>query len=216
MKRAPLIDAFNDAGPTYERLGAPFLSSCASILMDRLDLLPGATLLDVACGPGTVALPSAARVGVRGAVIGIDLAERQLEIARAGSPSGYRIRFLHDDACAPGLAEDSVDATACSLGLPYFQEPLRAMREAIRTTRPGGRLAWTCWGEPFFGHIGTRLLEVMARQELASPIPNLTHVPEQLAEWAFRAGLAWRSPRCGSDDHASAAGRRPSFVQWCL
>lgn len=189
MNRASLVTAFDDAGPAYGTLGAPFLPDCASLLLDRLDLRPGAALLDIACGPGTIALPGAARVGTSGSVIGLDLAERQLELARAGAPPGPRLRFLRADACAPGLPENSVDAGACGLGLAYFHEPLRAMREAVRITRSGGRLAWTCWGEPFFGRPGTRLRDLMARQEVGPALPFLTHTPDQLAEWAFRAGL---------------------------
>jgi ubiquinone/menaquinone biosynthesis C-methylase UbiE len=50
--------------------------------VDRLCLAPGSSLLDVGCGSGASAIPAAINVGPEGRVIGIDLAERLLAIAR--------------------------------------------------------------------------------------------------------------------------------------
>ena len=189
MDRDPIITAFNDAATGYRRAGAPFLDACTELVLDRLGLRPGDALFDVACGPGTIALPAARRLGAGGSVIAIDLAERQLAIARAAAPSGPALRFRHEDACAPALGDRSVDAVACGLGLPYFQEPLRAIREAARIARPGARLVWSVWGVPFFGRPGQRFLHVLARRDIAPALRRLTHTPEELAELAFRAGL---------------------------
>lgn len=189
MDRDPVITAFNDAAAGYSRAGAPFLDACAELVLDRLDLRPGGALFDAACGPGTIALPAARRLGAGGSVIGIDLAERQLAIARAAAPSGPAVRFRHEDACAPALRDRSVDAVACGLGLSYFEEPLRAIREAARIARPGAPLVWSVWGAPFFGRPGDRSLHVLARNEIAPALRRLTHTPEELAELAFRAGL---------------------------
>lgn len=51
--------------------------------IDRLDLEPGHRVLEVPCGTGAALIPLAERVGSSGRVVGIDYAERMLEIARA-------------------------------------------------------------------------------------------------------------------------------------
>jgi predicted methyltransferase len=51
--------------------------------IEGLALSPGSTVLDVGCGSGASAIPAAQRVGPNGHVIGVDLAERLLAMARA-------------------------------------------------------------------------------------------------------------------------------------
>jgi ubiquinone/menaquinone biosynthesis C-methylase UbiE len=66
-----------DAGPLgfWERYGRR--------TVERLDLARGARVLDVCCGSGASALPAARTVGAEGRVIGVDLADRLLDLARA-------------------------------------------------------------------------------------------------------------------------------------
>ncbi len=50
--------------------------------VERLHLRPGSTVLDVCCGTGASAIPAAQTVGLNGRVIGVDLAEKLLELGR--------------------------------------------------------------------------------------------------------------------------------------
>ncbi len=185
-----VLRAINEAGAAYRETGAPFLPRFAALLVDRADLRPGNAVVDVATGPGTVVEPIVRAVGKSGSVIGVDLAERQLELGRAalaGVPT--RVRFMRMDAIALDLADRSVSAVTCGFGLPYIHDPLRALREAARIARPGGAIACTTWREPFFGRPGERLLEIMERQEVPHLFRPFTNDPEEVARWCFRAGL---------------------------
>lgn len=184
-----VITAFNDSGPRYATAGAPLLCAPTALALDRLGLAPGRDVVDLACGPGTIALPAAREVGAGGSVTGVDLAERQLEIARRDAPHGPSVRFQRRDASALGLPDRSADAVACGLGLPYFREPLRALREAVRVARPGAPVVWTAWGAPWLGLPGERFRAVLTRNDVPPPLPALVHTPESLARLAFRAGL---------------------------
>ena len=184
-----VITAFNDSAPRYATAGAPLLCAPTALVLDRLGLQPGHDVVDLACGPGTIALPAARDVGAGGSVTGIDLAERQLEIARRDAPHGPTVRFQHRDASALGLPDRSADAVACGLGLPYFREPLRALREAVRVGRPGAAVVWTAWGGPFLGRPGERFRAALIRNDVPPPLPALVQTPDSLARLAFRAGL---------------------------
>ena len=187
MQSADCIRAFNAAGTLYRDAGAPFLDHFAEILVDALDLQPGEHVVDLATGPGTVAKYIPARVGAAGSVVGIDLADRQLEIARSDSaPSS---RFLHMDATALDMPDQSVDAVSCGFGLPYFDAPGRAVREASRILRPGGRLSFSTWSEPWFGVAGDILTATLERHEAFNVRGRYTHTPEQIAQYCFAAGL---------------------------
>src|SRR5438105_1191646 len=55
---------------------------------------PGERALDLACGPGTLALRLAETIGPSGEVVGIDLAPGMLEVARrAAAERGLKVRF---------------------------------------------------------------------------------------------------------------------------
>ncbi len=187
MQSDDCIRAFNAAGLNYREAGAPFLDHFAGIVIDALDVQPGNHVVDFATGPGTIANQIPDRVGAAGSVIGIDLADRQLEIARDGA-SGT-IRFLHMDASAVSLPDRSVDAVACGFGLPYFDAPGRAVREAARILRPGGRLAFSTWSQPWFGAAGDMLTAAFERHEVPNVRGRYTHTPDQIAQFCFAAGL---------------------------
>jgi ubiquinone/menaquinone biosynthesis C-methylase UbiE len=55
----------------------------AKLLLDVAELRPGASVLDIATGPGTVARLAAARIGAKGRVVAIDIAQPMLDISRS-------------------------------------------------------------------------------------------------------------------------------------
>lgn len=187
MQSDDCIRVFNAAGLTYREAGASFLDHFAKLLIDALDVQPGNHVVDLATGPGTVAKQLSARVGSAGSVIGIDLADRQLEIARDDSTGPSR--FLHMDATALTLPDHAVDAVTCGFGLPYFDDPARAVREASRILRPGGRLSFSTWSEPWFGTAGDILTAAFERHEALNVRGRYTYTPDQLAQLCFAAGL---------------------------
>ena len=66
----------------YESVMVPrMFTPWAELLLDELELTHGEAVLDVACGPGSVARLAAARVGEQGRVVGCDLSAAMLAIA---------------------------------------------------------------------------------------------------------------------------------------
>ncbi len=182
--------AFNDADTAYGRTGAAFLPHFAQLLVERSGLRPGQAVLDLATGPGTVALPAAGTVGVDGSVVGVDVAERQLQIAR--SVVGEReaaVRFVRDDATALDLPEGSMDVALCGFGLPYIQEPVRLFREAARVVRGGGVVAATLWAQNFLAPAGDHLQALMERHEVALLHRPFGDEPSEIAQSMLRADL---------------------------
>jgi ubiquinone/menaquinone biosynthesis C-methylase UbiE len=98
-----------------------------------------AIVLDVACGPGTFALPIAGRVRQ---ALGLDFTGAMLERARAGAARLGRknAHFLRGNVYALPFPSGSLDAVVCGYCFHHFQEPDRALAEMMRVTRPGGRV----------------------------------------------------------------------------
>ena len=210
MDQDLFVRVFNEAGPAYREAGAPFLDHFAALLVERANLRPADHVVDLATGPGTVVAPISHAVGRDGAAIGVDLAERQLALARTAlQDAACHPRFVHGDASALDLADRSAAAVTCGFGLPYFHDPLRALREAARVARPGGAVVATTWSDPFFAPAGTRLLDTLERFEVPYLHRRLTSEPAQLAQWCFRADL--RDVTIEQHDHEIVF---PSFDAW--
>jgi ubiquinone/menaquinone biosynthesis C-methylase UbiE len=91
-------------------------------------------------------------VGSTGQVLGIDLAEFLLELARNKSRQQglENIEFRCEDFKNLGLPNESFDAIVCVFGIFFVPNMLAAVRQLWRMVRPGGKLAITSWGEKVF------------------------------------------------------------------
>ncbi|NOT86161.1 MAG: class I SAM-dependent methyltransferase [Methylococcaceae bacterium] len=143
---------YNAAADCFDHPVNTFWDRFGRNTVDRLDLKSGAVVLDVCCGSGASALPAAEQVGAAGQVIGIDLAENLLSLARskASSQSLTNVEFQLGDMLATGFADNSFDAIVCVFGIFFVPDMPAAVRELWRVLRPGGKLAITTWGQDFF------------------------------------------------------------------
>ena len=123
-----------------------------AFLVDALGLGPGRRVLDVGCGPGRHA-HALARRGIE--VVGVDISERFVDLARAGAPSGAT--FLRADARRLAFdAEFDAVISLCqgAFGLSHAPgaglDPDAAVLDSMaRALRPGGVLALTAFSSYF-------------------------------------------------------------------
>jgi ubiquinone/menaquinone biosynthesis C-methylase UbiE len=140
--------ASSSAAEAYDEVLVPRLfTPCAEILLSRLALRPGETLLDVACGTGIVVRLAAAMLGAAGLVIGRDINEAMVERARSHTlpPGSAGVELGVSPAVPLDLDDESVDAVTCQQGLQFFPEPDAALAEMRRCLRPSGRVGIAVW-----------------------------------------------------------------------
>lgn len=108
-------------------------------VIELLDARPGMRVLDLACGPGTLSKPLAAMIQPSGELVGVDLAEGMIALARAaGIPNaGFRVMDIEQ----LDFPDASFDAAACGHGLQFVPDLARALSEARRVLRRGSRFA---------------------------------------------------------------------------
>jgi ubiquinone/menaquinone biosynthesis C-methylase UbiE len=108
------------------------------------DLKPGASVLDVACGPGTLALKLAR---VAGQVHGIDFSQNMLDIfsMKIGESAHGNITLHCGDAQTLPYADGMFDAAFSLFGLMFFPDRNKGFAEIYRTLKPGGTIAVTSW-----------------------------------------------------------------------
>jgi SAM-dependent methyltransferase len=141
------VRAFEHAGwqvaaAEYDATFAPASVQFVDPLLDAAAIGGGSRVLDVCCGTG-IATAAAAR---RGAVAtGLDFSAAMLEQARR---SHREIVFDQGDAEALPFADRSFTAVVSNFGVHHVPDPARAIGEALRVLRPGGRVAFTTWAKP--------------------------------------------------------------------
>ena len=116
--------------------------------MAALAPAPGERIVDIGCGAGETSLELARAVGAGGAVIGVDLSEPLLAIARRRSAGVAGLDFLQADAQTYSFEPGGFDAAFSRFGVMFFENPTAAFDNIRRALRPGGRLAFVCWRKP--------------------------------------------------------------------
>jgi SAM-dependent methyltransferase len=142
---AATADHFDDAALSFwDRYGRRTVA--------RVGLRPGARVLDACCGTGASALPAAHDVGPDGHVLGIDLSEPALALARAKAHRQglSNVEFRAADVEHTQLPSHSFDAVQCVFGVFFLPDITAGIRELWRLVRPGGQLAVTIWGPRLF------------------------------------------------------------------
>jgi 2-polyprenyl-3-methyl-5-hydroxy-6-metoxy-1,4-benzoquinol methylase len=116
--------------------------------VERLSLAPGASALDVCCGTGASAIPAAEAVGASGRLLGVDLAENLLRLARAKAAKRglAHAEFRAGDLEALDPAAETFDAVTCVFGIFFLPNMAAGVRTLWSLVRPGGLLAITTWG----------------------------------------------------------------------
>jgi SAM-dependent methyltransferase len=110
----------------------------------------GGRVLDVAAGPGGVAVAAAQRVGADGSVLATDLVpEWEPYVRESAQTAGVtNVTFAAMPADALALPDAAFDAVFCQFGLMFVPDPVAALREMRRVLRPGGTLGVVVWSEP--------------------------------------------------------------------
>ncbi|HEU0209791.1 MAG TPA: class I SAM-dependent methyltransferase, partial [Candidatus Udaeobacter sp.] len=143
---------YNAAADSYDAASLSFWDYFGRRTIDLLSLPPGAQVLDVCCGTGASALPAAETVGPAGRVVGVDLAQELLQLARAkGVQKGLaNIQFELGDMLSLRFLAEAFDVVVCVFGIFFVPDMAKAVSELWGRVRPGGRLAVTTWGPNFF------------------------------------------------------------------
>jgi ubiquinone/menaquinone biosynthesis C-methylase UbiE len=130
----------------YQRYLVPAITvKWAKDLIDRAQPRAGEAVLDVACGTGVVAREAAKRMG-HGRVTGLDLNKGMLAVARTVPGEGAPIEWIEGSALELPFRDEEFDLVLCQLGVQFFPDQRRALREMRRVMSRSGRVALSVYG----------------------------------------------------------------------
>lgn len=132
---------FDQISLTYDRtnriisfgMDQRWRSRVASFLPPQKNL----KILDLATGTGDQALALIKSQASIGSIIGIDLSQEMVEIAKNKIPT--KMEFLIADAEKPPFPSATFDATTFSFGIRNVSNPLQSLKEIHRVLKPKGR-----------------------------------------------------------------------------
>ncbi|MBC7277996.1 methyltransferase domain-containing protein [Nocardioides sp.] len=162
----------------------------AAYLLPHLE--PEQRLLDVGAGPGTITLDLAGRVA---RVTATEIGEAEIELSRQAAESGgaTNLDFRVEDVHALSIENDAYDVVHAHQVLQHVADPVQALREMRRVTRPGGIVAvrdsdyagFVWWPESTELTEWLRLYRDAARANGGEPDAG-----RRLVSWARAAGFA--------------------------
>lgn len=171
-----------------------YVRVCASRLVELVGLHSGEQVLDVATGTGWAAMAAARTVGSAGQVVGVDLTKDMIEQARRKTAMARltNVEFREGDAQHLDFTPDSFDAVLCASAIFFLPDMLEAVREWQRVTKPGGRVAFSTFGDRLFHPMRAMLNARLGSYGVLLPSqqrnPGLTD-PEQCRDLLREAGF---------------------------
>ena len=132
----------------YETYWQKQLYPAQQKLLQLANIKGGEKIIDIACGTGLVSFPAAEQAGKEGFVMANDISDKMVETgtAIAKERNLSNISFQRMDAEELPVEDNSYDIALCALGLMYFPDPLKAIKEMHRLLKPGGRAVVAVWG----------------------------------------------------------------------
>jgi SAM-dependent methyltransferase len=155
VANAQQIEYWNgEAGANWSERDAEMDAMLRPLGLTAIDIaapVEGEQVLDIGCGCGSTSLVLAQRVGTDGAVLGVDISAPMLALAsekRSSLPDEQRwsVNFSQADAAHFEFPKATFDLLFSRFGVMFFEDPTLAFTNMRTALKPGGRLAFLCWG----------------------------------------------------------------------
>lgn len=163
---------------------ARLLRPVSAALLDHAGVEGCRNALDIGCGGGSQTMMLAEQLGPGASVLGVDISEPMLEVARsktAGAGDNRAdVTFMQADAASHSFETDDFDLAFSRFGVMFFDEPAAAFSNIRKALRPQAHLAFCCW-QALKDNDWTRIPLQAALQHLPPPEKPDPHAPGPFA-----------------------------------
>lgn len=197
MNEEPEVYWREHAGPKWVRARHAvdyIVSPITDHLLSVADAQEGERVIDIGCGCGTTTLAFAKRVGQTGHVLGVDVSDPMLAVARDAGANLPQLDVALADAGSHSFSADA-DLLVSRFGVMFFPDPPAAFANMRTALVSGGRTALVCWQpierNPWISHIMRAFPEapVSMPDPDAGPGPFSLSDPDRTRELLTAAGF---------------------------
>jgi SAM-dependent methyltransferase len=164
-------DAWFRWSPTLNK----WLGNATEKMLDMAGITTGYRVLDIAAGAGEQSITTAKKVGTTGEVLATDISsnilEYALKMAEQNGISNIKIKVMDGENLS--LEDETFDAVISRVGLIYFPDQQRALKEMLRVLKPGGKIAAIVYSTPEKNKFFSIPVSIIRnRAKLPPPLPG--------------------------------------------
>ncbi|HET6182017.1 MAG TPA: methyltransferase domain-containing protein [Acetobacteraceae bacterium] len=172
-------------GPRWVALGDQmdvWLEEISTHVLRLAAAKPGEAVLEIGSGTGSMGVRLARAVAPGGHVLGIDISRPMIEAAEARlRREGLgNLAFQLADAQVHPFPRAAFDLAFSRFGVMFFERPAAAFANVRTAMKPGGRLAFVCWG-PLARNVHWSVPFGIVVRHLGRPNPRPPHAPGPMA-----------------------------------
>ncbi len=152
-----------------------WLGQATETMLDMAGISTGHRVLDVAAGAGEQSITIAKKVGTTGYVLASDISSNILEFAeQMAKQAGLKnIETKVMDGENLTIPDATFDAVISRVGLIYFPDQQRALKEMLRVLKPGGKVAAIVYSTPEKNKFFSVPVSIIRnRAKLPPPLPG--------------------------------------------
>ncbi|MEJ2047778.1 MAG: class I SAM-dependent methyltransferase [Dehalococcoidia bacterium] len=193
---------FNQKAAAWDEKHCEQDAAKLEVLAQRLEIEPGATLLDVGSGTGIFLPFLLKKLGKQGVLVALDYAEEMLRKAR-GKNFSQRIGYLQGDVASLPLRSEIFDACVCYSSFPHFQNKPKALAEMNRVLKEDGWL--------FICHTSSRSEINQVHCQIPALANDIIPVESEMKSLLERAQFTNISIADDSDSYLATAQKKPQL-----
>ena len=156
------------------------LSILTKTLFLKANIEKGDKVLDIGCGGGQTSFEASNLVGVNGYVLGADISDLLLSLAKSKYSKISHLDFKNCDAQNFEFEKNSFDKVISRFGVMFFKNPVDAFLNISQSIKVGGSLNFVCWTNMMENEFHTAATNIILKH-IEKEYPKLTRDPGPFA-----------------------------------
>jgi ubiquinone/menaquinone biosynthesis C-methylase UbiE len=137
-------------------------------------------ILDIGCGSGITSFEASKLVGKDGYVLGADISEILLDLAKKKFSNIENLEFKYCDVQSYNFEKNVFSKVISRFGVMFFKSPIKAFRNIYNSIQEGGSLHFVCWTNVMENEFFTAAANVIIKH-LNKEFPKVTRMPGPFA-----------------------------------